>query len=112
MIPEQTQELRQIIEARVAELEAELAKDDVESKPIAPDVAIGRLSRLDSMQGQQMSLAMQRRRREELNRLRQTLNGLDAPLFGICPLCRQPIAFERLKAMPNATLCVACSPSR
>lgn len=112
MTPEQRSQLKQTIQARIAELESILAKDDEEAKPVAPDVAIGRLSRLDSMQGQQMSLAMQRRRKSELSGLRDALSKVDSPTYGICPLCRKEIPFERLEAIPDAVLCVSCSPSR
>lgn len=57
---EQLSHLRSIIVARIEAIEASLAEDDPESKPVAPDVAIGRLSRLESMQAQQMNLAQQR----------------------------------------------------
>lgn len=110
MTPEQRSRLKQIIEQRLTELEASLAKENDEAKPVAPDAAIGRLSRLDSMQGQQMALAMQRRQKAEAARLRDALKRVDAPGYGICPLCRSEIAFERLEAMPDASLCVGCSP--
>jgi len=69
MTDEQLSHLRSIIVARIEAIEASLAKDDPESKPVAPDVAIGRLSRLESMQAQQMNLAQQRRQREGRERL-------------------------------------------
>lgn len=106
----QRSQLKEKIQSRIQELEASLAQENDELKPVEPDVSIGRLSRLDSMQGQQMALELQRRQQAELNRLRDTLKRVDQPDFGICPLCRQPIAFERLEAMPDATLCVSCSP--
>ena len=110
MDQDQRSQLKEKIQSRIQELEASLAQENDEVKPVEPDVAIGRLSRLDSMQGQQMALELQRRQQAELNRLRDTLNRVDQPDFGICPLCRQEIAFERLEAMPDATLCVSCSP--
>jgi len=110
MNPDQLTQIRATVSARIDELDAALSKENEETKPVEPDVAIGRLSRLDSMQGQQMALELQRRQQAELNRLRDTLKRVESPDFGTCPLCRQEIAFERLKAMPDATLCVACSP--
>ncbi len=110
MTPAQKVQLKQIIQERIGELEASLAQENEEAKPVEPDVAIGRLSRLDSMQGQQMALELQRRQNAELLRLRDAINRVETPAYGICPLCRQEIAFARLEAMPDATLCVACSP--
>ena len=65
MTEEQLTHLRSIMISRIEAIEASLAEDDPESKPVAPDVAIGRLSRLESMQFQQMNLAQQRRQQEE-----------------------------------------------
>ena len=110
MTPDQRNQLKETIQSRLAELDETLNKENDETKPIAPDVAIGRLSRLDSMQSQQMALELQRRQQTEANRLRDILRDIDGPSFGICPLCRKEIAFARLEAMPTASLCVECSP--
>jgi len=110
MTPDQLSQLKSATQSRIEELETSLAQENEETKPVAPDVSIGRLSRLDSMQSQQMALELQRRQQAELNRLRDTLKRIDQPDYGICPLCRQAIAFERLEAMPDASLCVSCSP--
>lgn len=110
MTSEQREQLRETIEQRIQELEAALSKENEDTKPVAPDTAIGRLSRLDSIQGQQMALELQRRQQAELARLRDAMKRLDTPQFGVCLLCQQEIPFERLEAMPEATLCVACSP--
>ena len=110
MTPEQRSQLTQNIQSRIDELEVSLSKENEEAKPVAPDVAIGRLSRMDSMQGQQMALELQRRQKAEQIHLREALKRVDTPSFGICPLCRQEIAFARLEAIPDASLCVSCSP--
>lgn len=109
MTPDQLATIRSIIETRSAEIETFLAQDDPESKPVAPDVAIGRLSRLDSMQAQQMNLAQQRRQREELEHLHSALERMDKGAYGTCAYCLSPIAYERLEAMPDAVVCVSCA---
>ena len=40
--------------------------------------------------------------------LRNVLLRIDTPEYGICIKCRNPIPFERLKAIPAATRCLAC----
>lgn len=52
---------RSLRDSRLAEIEAELNATGDSTKPIAPDVSVGRLSRLDSLQMQQMPLAGKRR---------------------------------------------------
>ncbi len=109
MTPDQLAHIRSKIEARIEEIDNALAEDDPESKPVAPDVAIGRLSRLDSMQAQQMNLAQQRRQREEKEKLESALERIEDGSYGICAYCLSPIAYERLEAMPDAVVCISCA---
>ena len=109
MTPDQLAKIRSIIDERVLEIETSLAEDDPEAKPVAPDVAIGRLSRLDSMQAQQMKLAQQRRQREELEHLHNALERMGKGSYGTCAYCLSPIAYERLEAMPDAVVCISCA---
>ena len=97
------------IERRIAEIHAEQAKETDEADPVSPDASIGRLSRLDSMQMQQMALAAKQRRTEELGRLRDALNRVDARTYGLCAFCRRPIHEERLLYQPDAALCIDCA---
>jgi len=50
--------------------------------------------------------------REELNNRRhsieQALKSMDKGTWGICENCGQPIAPERLEALPFVTLCINC----
>jgi DnaK suppressor protein len=41
--------------------------------------------------------------------LRNVLLRVDTPAYGICIKCNKPIPFERLKAIPSTTRCLACS---
>jgi len=109
MTEEQLTHLRSIMISRIEAIEASLAEDDPESKPVAPDVAIGRLSRLESMQFQQMNLAQQRRQQEERGRLKNALERIDKGSYGTCAYCLSPISYERLEAMPDAVVCMSCA---
>jgi DnaK suppressor protein len=97
--------LRQAIEEAGQALHATAAED---TAPVSPDVAIGRLSRLDSMQMQQMALAMQQRQKEAIRELQEALRRIDQGVFGRCQLCGQDIPAERLRYLPAATCCVTC----
>ena len=109
MTEEQLTHLRSIMISRIEAIEASLAEDDPESKPVAPDVAIGRLSRLESMQSQQMNLAQQRRQQEERELLKNALDRIDKGSYGTCAYCLSPISYERLEAMPDAVVCMSCA---
>lgn len=96
------------IEARITELNASLVSTKEDTEAIAPDKSIGRLSRLDSMQMQQMAVGMQARMREEIKQLKEALQRIDRGRYGTCELCRQDIPLERLEFQLDATICVNC----
>ncbi len=99
---------RPVIDARLAEIDVELAGMAASTEPISPDVAVGRLSRLDSMQMQQMALAGKRRLEEQRNRLHEAGQRIEAGRYGICMNCGQDIAAERLQHQPDAVVCMPC----
>lgn len=76
--------------------------------PIEPDVAIGRLTRMDAMQQQQMALHQRDRLRTQQTRINAALERIDNGTFGICPACKQPIDKRRLDHAPDIPLCVSC----
>lgn len=108
MDQEQQQRFRSIIRQRLEAITAGLEAGAEATEPIAPDAAIGRLSRLDSMQMQQIALAGQRRLKEERARLQEAQRRIDAGTYGRCPLCGDDIAGERLEYQPDAVTCVPC----
>jgi DnaK suppressor protein len=104
----QQEQFRPKIEARIEELNASLASTKEDTEAISPDKAIGRLSRLDSMQMQQMAVGMQLRMREEIKQLKEALQRIDRGRYGTCELCRKDIPLERLEFQLDATICVDC----
>lgn len=46
--------------------------------------------------------------RMELHDIDAALGRIDKGTYGICESCGQPIAPERLEALPRASLCLAC----
>lgn len=94
-----------------SELRAELDQSSDESAPVAVDGRMGRVSRGDAMQVQQMALEMKRRREERLQRIQTALQRIEQGTYGLCGRCRNPIATARLDAFPDAVLCVSCAGS-
>ena len=70
---------------------------------------VGRLSRMDALQGQQMALATERRRDAELQRIDAALTRIDDGDYGWCLKCDEPIAPKRLALDPAATWCISCA---
>ena len=73
------------------------------------DTAIGRLSRMDAMQNQQMALELRRRQENQLLRIKNALQRMDQGRYGLCGKCKQPIAEERLEISPDTVVCVRCA---
>jgi len=99
---------RTLAEEKLDAVEEELAGIGDATNPVAPDVAIGRLSRLDAMQMREMSREQTRRLETRRERLKAALQRIDQNAFGHCSNCGRPIAFARLQAEPDAMACSAC----
>lgn len=71
--------------------------------------SVGRLSRMDALQGQAMAQATHARRQQMRARIAAALARLDAGEFGWCESCGEPIAARRLELDPTVTRCVGCA---
>lgn len=69
---------------------------------------MGRLSRMDALQGQQMAQASARRRQEMLTRIEGALRRIETGDFGYCFVCGEDIGEERLRVDPTVTRCIDC----
>ena len=98
---------RQNLEEIARELRESLGQLD--TAPVAPDNAIGRLTRLDAMQSQQLAQEMARRQSARLQQVEEALKRIDRGEYGVCPKCEEEIAPARLRVRPEARLCVACA---
>jgi DnaK suppressor protein len=74
--------------------------------------SVGRLSRMDALQGQAMSQEQVRRRQLELQRIAAALRRLDKGEFGDCQDCGETIDVRRLEMDPAAILCIRCATAR
>jgi DnaK suppressor protein len=71
--------------------------------------SVGRLSRMDAMQGQAMSKESGRRRDASLQKIAAALRRMDKGEYGYCLVCEDDIAVQRLEFDPTATLCIDCA---
>jgi DnaK suppressor protein len=96
-------------------------------QPVALDQSmVGRLSRIDAMQGVQMAQEASRRRQQQLVRIVGALARIDADLsadlsaeisagnrtnneYGYCSLCDEDISIGRLNIDPTYVLCIGCA---
>jgi DnaK suppressor protein len=69
---------------------------------------VGRLSRMDAMQSQQMALESSRRRQHQLLKIEGALSRIKSGAYGYCFICGEAIVTQRLVADPTSTRCTAC----
>jgi DnaK suppressor protein len=105
----QKEKLASHIRKTIAELKNDIEAYRELTKPIAPDVAIGRLTRMEAIGSKSINEAALNKARNKLSRLERTLRDIDDPDFGLCRECEEPIPFARLMAMPESNLCVVCA---
>ena len=82
-------------------------------RPVELDQArVGRLSRMDAIQSQAMSVETDRRRQIEVRRIDAALTRLDDGEYGFCASCGEAIALKRLEFDPTTPVCIDCARAR
>lgn len=104
-----TRQIRETIEGEVERLKVEIVRLQELVKPVAPDNAIGRLSRLDNMVNQEVSSRGLALARTRLVKLQWMLEHVDDEGFGSCRECGDDIPLARLLAVPESGLCLECA---
>lgn len=99
----------QLVAAREA-LRALDATSSAAAQPVELDqTRVGRLSRMDAMQAQEMSLATRRRAELQLTRIESALQRIEQGNYGDCVRCGEPINEARLDFDPAVLLCIGCA---
>ncbi len=98
---------------RLEELEREI-REDMDANPedsgvVELDSSIGRLSRMDALQNQQMALELKWRQENQLLRIENAFKRLAKGQYGLCGKCKKPIEEERLEVFPDTVTCVRCA---
>ncbi len=70
---------------------------------------VGRLSRMDAMQSQQMAQEEVRRRQHQLVKVEGALRRIESDEYGECFICEEEIDVRRLMFDPTNTRCIVCA---
>ncbi len=73
---------------------------------------VGRLSRMDAIQQQQMSNACRAVYRKQLLDVDAALSVMDQGGYGWCESCGEPIGVRRLEVRPESRRCIVCQEIR
>tara|TARA_Y100000588_G_C13971188_1_gene803048 strand:- start:401 stop:730 length:330 start_codon:yes stop_codon:yes gene_type:complete len=109
MDSDQLEKYRGQLELLRTEIQADLDASKEASEVVELDTSIGRLSRMDAMQNQQMALELRRRQEQQLQRIANALKRMDKETYGLCGKCKQPISKDRLEVSPDVVMCVRCA---
>lgn len=105
-----TEYFRNLLLRQRESLRVVVATSTESTKPVELDqTRVGRLSRMDALQSQAMSLQTERRRELQLQQIKAALNRIQADNYGYCLHCEEQILEKRLVIDPCATLCIRCA---
>lgn len=108
--PDQVTELRAELDRQLRRLERSMEVTAEALRPVELDqTAVGRLSRMDSIQNHSVSRNLREREKARLAQLVEAVSRLERGTYGICTRCEAPIPFERLFVFPEAPSCSACA---
>jgi DnaK suppressor protein len=105
---EQKNKLMDVINKEIEGLNISIDRLKQTVQPVAPDDAIGRLTRMDAINSKSINEATLRSAEIKFGKLKKALENIDDPGFGICTSCEEPIPFGRLMVMPESRMCVKC----
>ena len=101
--------VKEALEKQKDELKKQTAITKDDRKPVELDQSqVGRLSRMDAMQVQEMALEQERRREIGIKKINAALARIAKGEYGFCLKCGKVISSKRLQFDPSAPLCVDC----
>ncbi len=109
MNDKQRSELKTIIHSQIEHLQIKLREIREYTEPVAPDDAIGRITRMDAINNKSIYEASERNTLERIEKLHYALQISGNDDFGLCVRCRREIPVERLRIRPEVRLCVDCN---
>ena len=102
-------EIRVLIISEIEKTEKLIREYNELTKPVEPENAIGRISRMDAINNKSVTEATLRKAKDKLEKLKFALSRVDDDDFGRCISCKKPIPLGRILIMPQARTCVSCS---
>ncbi len=101
-----TDTLKAQLQARLAELEAEITRLDSETtQPLSPKFS----DQANDLEDLGTNEALESVHKAEAEQVRAALHRIDAGTYGTCDNCGAGIAPARLAVQPDATRCINCA---
>ena len=109
MNDKEKEDVRTKIRLEIKKTSAAIIEYKEATKPISPENAIGRVSRMDAINNKSVIEAALRKAEDKLNKLRLVEDSLDDDNFGLCLRCKSKIPIQRILLMPQIRNCVRCA---
>jgi DnaK suppressor protein len=110
LTPGQLAELRTALDHAAVKLERSMRATEEALAPIELDpTAVGRISRIDSLQNQGLTRNLKEREQAKLSQVVGAYQRIEAGTYGVCTECGGEIPFARLEVFPETPTCTACS---
>lgn len=103
------EEIRLNIQEEISKVELRIIEYKELTRPVEPDCAIGRISRMDAINNKSVTEASLRQAQEKLRNLQRVLSQLGTKDFGLCIKCGKAIPPARILYRPESLTCVNCA---
>ena len=109
MTPEEKTKIVTRMQNEIAKTEKDILDLRELTKPIPPENAIGRVSRMDAINNRSVNENRLRASEQKLRKLNHALANSGNENFGSCGRCGQDIPIDRLMLLPESNYCVHCA---
>lgn len=110
LTPQQIEALNQDLISELRRLERSMGVSELATKVVELDqTAVGRLSRMDSLQSQSMAKNLKEREAVKLALLIDALKRIEQGTYGLCVECGGHVSFGRLSVFPESGECSGCA---
>lgn len=109
MKSEEKQQLRDRIDSEIMDAREQITELEKLTQPIAPDDAIGRISRMEAINTKSVNEHLLVKTKGRLVKLESALSFIEKEEYGNCRVCKQPIPLGRLMMLPESDMCVDCA---
>ena len=109
MNKQQRNKAKESIKKSIEETQKDISSLKELTKPIAPENAIGRVSRMDAINNKSLNDASLRGAINKLALLESALQKINHEDFGLCIICKNEIPIQRILLIPQTNRCVYCA---
>jgi len=109
MTQEQLDELTKKTELDIEHLQKEIKALKEKLEPVATDCSLCNVTRAEALNEQEIDAKILLQNEDRLDKLMQVLHNIGSKEYGICIVCDEEINIERLKILPEATICIDCA---